>query len=478
MRILGITRISHKTDEADRTERDARKIQTYAEVNGHIVVAITTDEDVSGAYPIMERPDTREWFAAPKVTTWDTVVVESVDRLTRDLPDFTFFSGWCKANGKKIISLSDNLDSETASGRLSTDMRVRFAQFEREINSERRADKRRKNKELGYYDGGRKPYGFKAVKYVDHFELEPDDAQASVANRMADQLIGGMSASAVARGLNDDGIPAAQGGRWTARVVIKIMSRPETVLSPEKWAKVQTALGVRAFTIVNRYDTALLLGTVVCGHCGAPLYANRSGKDKKTGKVWAYYRDYGGKDGLCKCRMVPQDKLDEAVTSLLMREIGEVELTERRPTGLDMTAKIRQKDAQITELDEAYAAGQVPARAYGRMQAKLEADRAELEIQHNPGFVKVPMGVTFRQRWESLDNDGRRAFLLKSGVKVIVITEPEVSGTYTERPGEVPLSVYGQPREAATSVAVGKHHRALVLFGDLEDLRVKAAGHE
>ncbi len=90
----------------------------------------------------------------------DTVVVYKVDRLTRSLADFARIVEVFDARGVSFVSVTQQFNTTTSMGRLTLNMLLSFAQFEREVTGERIRDKIAASKMNGTWMGGRPPLGY------------------------------------------------------------------------------------------------------------------------------------------------------------------------------------------------------------------------------------------------------------------------------------------------------------------------------
>ena len=93
----------------------------------------------------------------------DVIVVYKVDRLTRSLADFAKLVELFDAHGVSFISITQSFNTTTSMGRLTLNMLLSFAQFEREVTGERIRDKIAASKKKGMWVGGVVPLGYKVV---------------------------------------------------------------------------------------------------------------------------------------------------------------------------------------------------------------------------------------------------------------------------------------------------------------------------
>ena len=117
------------------------------------------DGGFSGA--TMERPALRQLLADISAGRVDTVVVYKIDRLTRSLADFAKIVEILDAKGASFVSVTQQFNTTTSMGRLTLNVLLSFAQFEREVIGERIRDKMppRKRRECGWAEGRRSAIG-------------------------------------------------------------------------------------------------------------------------------------------------------------------------------------------------------------------------------------------------------------------------------------------------------------------------------
>ena len=92
----------------------------------------------------------------------DVIVVYKVDRLTRSLADFAKLVELFDAHGVSFVSVTQQFNTTTSMGRLTLNVLLSFAQFEREVTSERIRDKIAASKRKGLWVGGMVPLGYHA----------------------------------------------------------------------------------------------------------------------------------------------------------------------------------------------------------------------------------------------------------------------------------------------------------------------------
>ncbi len=108
----------------------------------------------------MERPALQRLLADVKAGKIQIIVVYKVDRLTRSLADFAKIVDVFDAHGASFVSVTQQFNTTTSMGRLTLNMLLSFAQFEREIAGERIRDKIAASKAKGMWMGGTVPLGY------------------------------------------------------------------------------------------------------------------------------------------------------------------------------------------------------------------------------------------------------------------------------------------------------------------------------
>ena len=116
------------------------------------------DGGISGAS--LARPDLQRLLSDIQAGKVDTVVVYKVDRLTRSLTDFAKLVDLFDKHGVSFVSVTQAFNTTTSMGRLTLNVLLSFAQFEREVIGERVRDKIAPSKKKGLWMGGPVPLGY------------------------------------------------------------------------------------------------------------------------------------------------------------------------------------------------------------------------------------------------------------------------------------------------------------------------------
>lgn len=123
----------------------------------------------------MDRPGLRQLLADIRANRIDIILVYKIDRLTRSLADFAKMVEVFDASGVSFVAVTQQFNTTTSMGRLTLNILLSFAQFEREVTAERIRDKVAASKKKGMWMGGMAPIGYvaKDKKLV----IDPEEAE-------------------------------------------------------------------------------------------------------------------------------------------------------------------------------------------------------------------------------------------------------------------------------------------------------------
>ena len=124
----------------------------------------------------MDRPGLKQLLADVTAGKVDVIVVYKVDRLTRSLADFARIVDTLDKAGASFVSVTQAFNTTTSMGRLTLNVLLSFAQFEREVTSERIRDKVAASKKKGMWMGGPVPLGYR----LGDRKLLMDDDEAEI----------------------------------------------------------------------------------------------------------------------------------------------------------------------------------------------------------------------------------------------------------------------------------------------------------
>src|SRR5215472_6148692 len=143
-------------------QREACEAYIRSQQHEGWVLAKTHYDDGGFSGGNLERPALQHLLADIRVGRIDIVVVYKVDRLTRSLADFARLIEIFDAQDVSFVSVTQQFNTTSSMGRLTLNMLLSFAQFEREITGERIRDKIAASKKKGIWMGGNAPLGYDA----------------------------------------------------------------------------------------------------------------------------------------------------------------------------------------------------------------------------------------------------------------------------------------------------------------------------
>ena len=158
------------------------------------------DGGVSGG--TLERPGLKQLLADIASGKIDIVVVYKVDRLTRSLADFSKIVEVFDSQRASFVSITQQFNTTTSMGRLTLNMLLSFAQFEREVTGERIRDKFLASRKRGIWMGGHPPLGYD----IDNRKLLVNETEAELVRWIFEQYAEGRSVRGIKADLDARGI--------------------------------------------------------------------------------------------------------------------------------------------------------------------------------------------------------------------------------------------------------------------------------
>ena len=300
----------------------------------------------------LERPAIKRLLADIQAGKVDCVVVYKIDRLTRALMDFSRLVDLFEQRAVTFVSVTQSFNTTTSMGRLTLNILLSFAQFERELGSERVRDKIAASKRRGMWTGGGVPLGYKA----ENRQLLVQPVEAEIVRRIFRRFVTLRSITKVLRELDAAGVCQRKGRPFDKVVLHKILKnrtyrgltvhkteaypgKHEAIIGEDLWNEVQSINHepprTRARAAAAR-EVALLRGLIF----GPDGWAMTPQHARKEGRLYRYYVSMvtikrGENDG--PIRRVPAGSVDQAVIEQIRRLVRAPEIVARtgRLAGLD-----------------------------------------------------------------------------------------------------------------------------------------------
>ena len=440
------------------------------------------DGGISGG--TMKRPGLTRLLADVQAGRIDVVVVYKVDRLSRSLMDFAKLLALFDQKDVTFVSTTQNFNTTNSMGRLTLNILLSFAQFEREMIAERTRDKMAAARKRGKWLGSRPPYGY--LGDHDKRQLVVCEEEAERVRTMFRMYLRLGSVNAVAKRINDLGWMKkgyrAKTGRVTpprkyrdkdVHTILRNVSylgkvefngelyegEHEAIVSEELFARVQSVLTSKACgrgRRRGRNPEYLLQGIAWCGLCEKRITTTAGrGRNKE---LYRYYvcsnRGRKGRDG-CTHPRLGAEELEQLVVSrvkarctdpLLLEEIvarmevGRVEamaaITSERERIVADEAKLHAEGRKLMDAigQDTGTEGKLLAERIGEIEAQLDVlstERCSLDaqlrgLQNATEQVRATVDIleVFDAVWDEFEA-AEKQDLVHLVVKRVVVNEPE-----------------------------------------------------
>ena len=401
------------------------------------------DGGVSGG--TLERPALKRLLKDIASGLIDTVVVYKIDRLTRSLLDFAKLVEAFDTADTSFVSITQSFNTTTSMGRLTLNMLLSFAQFEREVTAERIRDKIAASKAKGMWMGGTPPLGYAA----DGRTLKIVDDHAKLVRNIYQRYIELGSVRLLEEQLHADGIsvPARTagtgkitgGGMFLRGQLYTILDNPiykgnikhgkktypglhPPIIDSDLWKQVQlkrqdNVRGHRSQYMASHHS---LLAGKLCDEDGRPLIAVHANKGPKR------YRYYVSQHLHHKTNDAPGWRIPakevEGLIGLKLQEmlrdpigmLGQMQLAMPAPTCI---ARLLEHGASVAGQTEGGSSGVVP-QLVTKATVSDNAISVELSITEAARLLKIELPSAERQHTVHI-----AAKLTRSGVAMKLVQQ-------------------------------------------------------
>lgn len=282
------------------------------------------DGGISGG--TMERPALRRLLQDIRDRKVDVVVVYKIDRLTRSLMDFSKIVEVFDGHGVSFVSVTQQFNTTTSMGRLTLNVLLSFAQFEREVAAERVRDKVAASKKKGMWMGGSIPTGYR----IENKKLIPEPGAADIVRAVFERYLRARSVPALARELQNASGRDRLPGKWTKSKLYYMLSNPiyvgrvrhgKLIYEGEHQGIVDQAIFDRSQALLKDHTPARAAGTNVSGNhlLGGILFDGDGNRlspvfTSGNGRRYRYYVDANQEGAARQSAMrLPADRLEQAV---------------------------------------------------------------------------------------------------------------------------------------------------------------------
>jgi DNA invertase Pin-like site-specific DNA recombinase len=322
----------------------------------------------------LERPALQRLIRDIEAGTVDTVVCYKIDRLSRSLTDFAKLVDVFERNSVTFVSVTQSFCTTTSMGRLTLNILLSFAQFERELAGERIRDKFAASRRKGIFMGGHPPLGYD----IRDRKLVVNPAEAELVRLIFRRFLDLGSALLLVRELNAQGHRTKswttqagtfrEGRRFDKGTLYRILrnrvyvgeavhkgrsyaGEHEPIIDRETWERGHEVLTTNARRRGNEARArtpAPLRGLMRCTNCGSAMTPTHT---RRRGRLYRYYVCLGasrrGYD-TCPVRSIAADEVEGLVLRQVRRLLASPELVVRTITAV----RRENGTAEDTELED------------------------------------------------------------------------------------------------------------------------------
>ena len=362
----------------------------------------------------LERPALQRLMQDMRDGLVDQIIVYKIDRLTRSLADFSKIVDVLDAAGASFVSVTQSFNTATSMGRLTLNMLLSFAQFEREVTAERIRDKIAASKRKGLWMGGLVPIGYDA----DGRTLSINEAEAATIRTLYDLYEAHQTVRAVkeqadrlklqtkVRAAADE--PVRGGGPFARGHIHHILTNPlyagrirhrklvhdgqhPALIDPTRWDRIQELLQDGAAK--DRRTRSKTQSSLLCGKLFDETGDRLTPSHTKTrsGKRLRYYVSHrliakSGEKTLDGWRL-PAPELEAHVAALTRKTLADASAATRLMTGAS-SDDIGDAQANLTN----WLATAVQADILG-LTEKIAIDPGQLTVQIEQSQVADVLGT-------------------------------------------------------------------------------------
>ncbi len=317
----------------------------------------------------LERPGLKRLIEDVEAGLIDVIVVYKIDQLSRSLMDFARLVEVFDRNDVTFVSVTQSFNTTTSMGRLTLNILLSFAQFEREVIGERIRDKFAASRKRGMWMGGNVPLGYE----VKERKLVINEPEAATVRTIFQRFVETGSATTLAKALADEGVRTRRGRlvdkgflyrllnnrTYIGQAVHKGTAYPgehDAIIDRDLWDKVHSILqqSPRLRASNARTQTPALLKGIIFTQTGAAMTPTAT---KKGSRLYRYYtstdliRNRSTAENAGPLRL-PAGMVEDAVVGEIRRMIRAPEIAART------IEAFRQDDRALDEQEIVAALGE------------------------------------------------------------------------------------------------------------------------
>lgn len=299
----------------------------------------------------MERPALKELFSDIRAGLVDMVVVYKIDRLSRSLFDFAKIVELFEKHEVSFVSVTQSFNTSTSMGKLMLNILLSFAQFEREVTSERIRDKVAASKKLGIWMGGYPLLGYD----VKNRKLVINEEEAEIVKTAFEQFEISESCTMVVDLLNKKGFRTKVrahanrhcGGKlFSAKEVRKMLTNPyykgyvthkgeiykgehQSIIDEKVWDHIQTIfrkIDSNQRKSYNSSTPSFLKGIFKCEKCGTAMTPSFAYNHGLRYRYYTCSNHIRHKSCLSEFKRVPAEEIEQKVAEEIIKILRSPEI--------------------------------------------------------------------------------------------------------------------------------------------------------
>lgn len=443
-----------------------QKLTDYARIREWGVYNVYADEGISGKN-ITERPAINAMIEDIKSGKVNNVLIFKIDRLTRNTADLIYLVNLFNEYDCAFNSLSESIDTKTASGRMFVKIIGIFAEFERENIIERTKVAFERKAREGYTLATRTlSYGYD--RKIGEKIQTINENEAIIVREVFDMFINkNMSFLEIANHLNERKIPTKQNAVWHSRTIKNMLTncnyigkvryatkddkkhfevdgKHKPIISKEVYEQAQnliSKISVKSYTKRPKEEN-YFSGVLFCSKCGGRLVTHGSYRKNDKGDMIGSnsYRCSNYIKHTCNASNVNHNRVERAFIEYINNiedfdVIDEIEIEENEnKNNQKLNTLYKQKDIlehRENEILNLYISGSMDFKHFTEIKSPLEQEKlritSEIENLENSQIedeqeqiVKADIIKNIKENWELLTNFEKRQFVVQFIDKIIV----------------------------------------------------------
>jgi site-specific DNA recombinase len=413
-----------RSGEGLAVRRQLEDCRALVKRNGWRTVAVFSDNDVSASSG-RERPEYRKMIDAVKAGRIDTIVSWAPDRLARRPRDLEDILDLSEGRGITLATVSGDVDLSTPYGRAIARIFGAIARQEGEQKGARQVRANQQRAQSGKTNWSRRPFGYD--RDAQGAAVVVDD-EADVIRWAAEEILNGATLASAVRELHAGGWTTSTGKPFTVTALRRVLLNPRhaghathrgRVVGEGDWepileADVQDRLSAHLRDPARRTQTStnrryLMSGLLVCGVCGATMFASPMGQ---KGAYWMAYR--------CRTSHLSRrlDLVDEFVTAVVVGRLSRPDASSLLTRGNEDGEALRERSVklrqQLDDLAGLLAEGVLTAAGVRKVSTRLRAeledvDRERATLHSADAIGELVTADDVERCWDGLTLDAQRS---------------------------------------------------------------------